>query len=81
MKNGADLDTIMSRGKFDYLVYDDMDWSRFPGGRSMMTAIDDGVATKALTPVFHSREKLYSGRVIRQFSESDVYVFRRTSAR
>lgn len=81
VKNGADLDAIMSRGKFDYLVYDDLNWSVFPGGESMMRAIHDGVATRSLVPVFHSREKLYSGRVTRSFTERDVYVFKRAAAR
>jgi hypothetical protein len=73
----ATLDSIMKQRGFDYLIYDDRYWNQYPGGKLMTGVVHSAVSRKFLVPVYHSREKLYSGRVRRQFAETDVYVYKR----
>lgn len=77
----AALDSIMQQGGFDYLIFDDRYWYQYSGGKQMSDVVHLAVSNKTLIPVYHSREKLYSGRVRREYTESDVYVYRRATAR
>lgn len=77
----ATLDSIMKQRGFDYLIYDDRYWNQYPGGKLMTGVVHSAVSRKILVPIYHSREKLYSGRVRRQFAETDVYVYKRADAK
>jgi len=70
-----DLKSVLRHGGYRYVIYDDRDWRTFYGGELMSLAIKSAVARGILVPVRASREKLYSSRTMRDFSESDVYVF------
>jgi hypothetical protein len=74
------LDSIMKQKGMDYLIYDDRYWNQYPGGKLMTGVVHSAVARKTLIPIYHSREKLYSGRITRAYSESDVYVYKRADA-
>lgn len=74
------LDSIMGQRGFDYLIYDDRYWNQYPGGKLMTGVIHSAIARKVLVPVHSSREKLYSGRVTREFTETNVYVLKRANA-
>ena len=77
----ATLDSIMKQRGFDYLIYDDRYWNQYAGGEMMSGVVHSAVSRKVLLPVFRSRERLYSGRVKREYTETDVYVYRRASAK
>jgi len=78
VSSAGDLDKILRAGKYDYLIYDDRDWSDFEGGPAMSSAVRSAVATGALVPVHRSRERLYGSRLLRTSTLTTVYVLRRT---
>jgi hypothetical protein len=71
------LDSAMTRGKFDYVIYDARSWKGMEGGENMMLAMDDAIRTGSLIPVRKFRERLYTSRINKSYHESDVYVLRR----
>lgn len=73
----GDLNRVMRQGRYDYLIYDDRDWSDFVGGSAMSSAITSAIGQGLLMPVHRSRQKLYSSRFLRTFRETTVYVLRR----
>lgn len=75
--SATDLDKIMREGRYDYLIYDDRDWSNFVGGSAMSSAVRSGLGQGTLVPVRQFRERLYSSRFFRDFTETTVYVLRR----
>jgi hypothetical protein len=79
--SAAALDSVLAGGRYDYVVYDDRDWSAFAGGASMTTAVKQSVSTGALVPVRLFRIPLYTSRVRRQYDMATVYVFARARPR
>lgn len=75
----AALDSVLDKGRFDYVIYDDRDWSQFPSGTSMMTAIHQSIAGGALIPIHSFHVPLYTSRVRRRFEMASVYVLARAS--
>lgn len=75
--SAGDVDKIVRDGAYDYLIYDDRDWSDFMGGSAMSRAVRSAMLQGTLVPVHQSREKLYSSRFMRDFTETTVYVLRR----
>jgi hypothetical protein len=73
----AALDSLMSRERYDYVIFDDRNWSQFPGGGQMGEVIRSAIKAGTLVPVYRSREPLYTSRVRRTSSRSNVYVLRR----
>jgi len=73
----AALDSVMSGSGYDYLIFDDRNWSLFPGGAQMGEVVRAGMVAGTLVPVHHSRELLYTSRVRRTASRASVYVLRR----
>jgi len=74
MASARDLRSVLERGNYRYVIYDDRDWRAFPSGDAMVSAIRSAIAEGVLVPVHKSRERLYTNRVMRDFSESEVYV-------
>lgn len=77
----ASLDSLMSREGFQYVIFDDRNWGQFPGGAQMGDVIHGAMREGMLVPVHRSREPLYTSRVRRTSSRSDVYVLRRNPRR
>lgn len=75
--SGAKLDSVLTARSFDYVIYDDRDWSSFVGGREMTKAVREGVAAGSLQRVHVSHERLYSSQVRRKFETTVVYVLKR----
>ncbi|MEO7684031.1 MAG: hypothetical protein ABIU86_08855, partial [Gemmatimonadaceae bacterium] len=71
-----DLDRVVRAGRYDYLIYDDRDWSDFLGGSAMSSAVNSAMAAGTLMPVQEFRERLYSSRLFREFKETRVLVLR-----
>jgi hypothetical protein len=74
----SDLDAVLRDGGFDYVIYDDRDWSDFAGGSQMASAVKSAIHGGSLVPVHEFRERLYSSRFLRAFTETTVYVLRRS---
>ena len=71
-----DLADVIREGGYDYLIYDDRDWSDFLGGSEMSSAVRSAIARGTLLPVREFRARLYSSRLLRDFRETTVYVLR-----
>jgi hypothetical protein len=76
------LDSVLSAGSYQGLIYQFRDWTRYEGGKQMMGAVDDAVNSGylAVDTVFH--EKLYTSRMAGRYQVADVAVLtRRKGAR
>jgi hypothetical protein len=72
----GDLLSVLAHGRYQYVVFDDRDWRPWPGAEKMSSVMRSAIATHALIPVHTSQQRLYSSRVMREYSETDVYVLR-----
>ena len=77
VSSSADLERIVRDGEYDYMIYDDRDWSDFVGGERMSTAVRAAMTEGRLVPVREFREKLYSSRFFRESKETRIHVLRR----
>jgi hypothetical protein len=77
VSSAADLDKVVREGGYDFMIYDDRDWSDFEGGSAMSSAVKSAIAQGTMVPVHRFNEKLYSSRFFRDFTETTVYVLRR----
>lgn len=73
------LDEVLRSGGYDYVIFDDRDWSDFYGGSAMSSSVKGAIGKGMLLPVHASRERLYSSRIRRKFTETTVYVLRRVT--
>lgn len=80
VSSSRDLLSVLAHGHYQYVVFDDRDWRPWPGGGKMSSVIHSAIATRGLIPVHRSRQRLYSSRVMREFTETTVYVLRAGSA-
>lgn len=76
VNTGAALDSVLTAGHYDRMIYQLHDWSQFIGGREMMAAVVDAIRAGYLVPdtVFH--ERLYTSRVAGRYETSDVLLLR-----
>ncbi|HEY8166200.1 MAG TPA: hypothetical protein VIF83_11660, partial [Gemmatimonadaceae bacterium] len=75
--SGAALDSALSAGRYDWMIYQLRDWSPFIGGGEMTRAVADAIRTGYLIPDTVFREKLYTSRIGRRYETSDVLLLRR----
>ena len=71
-----DLISVLNKGGYSYVIYDDRSWDNFSGGAEMESAIKSAVVTGSLVQVHNERERLYTSRARRKFDVANVYVFR-----
>jgi hypothetical protein len=71
---GAALDSVLTAGRYDYVIYQDRDWSRFVGGTSLTVAVRQAIGQGSLAPVHSFHVPLYTSRVRRRFEMATVYV-------
>jgi hypothetical protein len=76
VRSAADLDAVMREGEYNYMIYDDRDWSDFVGGSAMSNAVRAAIREGRLVPVREFRETLYSSRFFRDQTETTVYLLR-----
>ena len=79
VRNGEELRALMERGRFDFLVYEERDWSRDPGGIEMTRAVADGLARGSLREERRFRLPFTRSRFRRERApeERNVIVLRR----
>jgi hypothetical protein len=80
VSSARELQSVLERGGYEFVIYDDRDWRAFPSGETMASAIKSAMATHELLPVHMSRERLYTSRAAREFEETNVYVLRVAAA-
>jgi hypothetical protein len=73
--SGYDLVRFMKAHNYNYVIYDDRDWSGFAGGAEMQSAMKDATTTGPLHQVNFVRERLYTSRAMRDYDETGVIVF------
>jgi hypothetical protein len=76
VNTGEALDSVLTAGNYDRMIYQLHDWAQFIGGREMMAAVVDAIRGGYLVPdtVFH--ERLYTSRVAGRYEMSDVLLLR-----
>jgi hypothetical protein len=74
---GAELVEFLTKGGYDYVIYDQRDWSQFHGGAEMAKAIDDAIARHLLEPVASFDLRLATGRVRRTFESTRAVILAR----
>jgi hypothetical protein len=79
VRDGADLRAIMERAGFDFLIYEERDWSRDPGGMEMTRAVADALARGSLREERRFRLPFTRSRFRRERAaeERNVIVLRR----
>jgi hypothetical protein len=70
----ATLDSVLQSGGYSYLIYEDRDWSPFPGGSELRRAIAESLVRGSLVPVRAFDEILYTSRLLRSFRSTRVEV-------
>jgi hypothetical protein len=78
--SGEALEKLMKDNGYEYLIYDDRDWTGFAGGADMQRAISGAVSHGLLRQVHSERERLYTSRATRAFDETVVFVYQLASA-
>jgi hypothetical protein len=73
--SGYDLVRFMKANNYNYVIYDNRDWSGFAGGAEMQNALRDATTTGPLHQVNFVRERLYTSRAMRDYDETSVSVF------
>jgi hypothetical protein len=73
--SGDDLVGFMKTHKYNYVIYDNRNWSGFPGGAEMQSSIRDATTSGPLHQVNALRERLYTSRALRDYEETNVLVF------
>lgn len=77
LQTPEDLDGALADGAFDYVVYEDRDWSEDLGGSHMSELIDASVRSGVLRPVGRIDSRLYLSRIRRQWQPVVVYLLER----
>jgi hypothetical protein len=77
---GPALDSVMRRGGYRFVIYDQRDWTRFVGGAQMTSAVSDAVARRLLVPVRSFRQPLFTSRFFRRADTTTVTVLERTGS-
>lgn len=68
------LASLLRRGGYSYVIYEERNWSQFPGGTNMQRAIAESRAAGMLTPVKSFDERLYTSRLRREYRVTHVDV-------
>ena len=69
------LASSLRDGEFTHLIYEERDWSMFPGGSEMKAAVTQAVEQGELTPLRSFDERLYTSRARRSYRETRVTIF------
>ncbi len=76
ISSADEMVTMLTKGGYSYVIYDDRSWGRFPGGAEMESAVKSAVQRGSLVPVHQTRERLYTSMLKREFEDTNVYVLR-----
>jgi hypothetical protein len=76
LRTAGDLRQQLRRGGYTYLLYDDRDWSEFPGGERMDRLIAEAISTGVLRPERSFAIRRVTSRIGRQSEPSTVRLLR-----
>lgn len=71
-------DELRARG-FDYVIYEDRDWSRYPGGTAMARVVHEAMSQGVLVPVQTFSLHLVTSRLLGRWAPTTVLVLRAPS--
>jgi hypothetical protein len=77
VKTGADLLRVLEVAHYDYIIFDDREWSSMIGGAMMVAAINEAVAQGFVYPVARFNLCLITGRVRGTSMAARVVVLKR----
>jgi hypothetical protein len=80
-ESGEPLDSLLARGKFRYVIYENRDWSPFYGGSEMERAVGDAYRKGILKRVETFEDTLFTSRFNRSYRMAKVHVLERTAIR
>ena len=75
--SGAKLDSVLAGGGYRYVIYEDRDWSIYPGGAEAQRAIDESLRSGALRNVVSFDDTLYTSRFRRTYRTSRLHLLER----
>jgi hypothetical protein len=76
----ARLDSVLTRGGYSHVIFENRDWSLYPGGRGTQRAVVDALRHGLLRQVASFDCALYTSRFRREFRQTRVYVFAYSAA-
>jgi hypothetical protein len=79
VNNAAALDSVLAEGRFDYVFYEDRDWSTFLGGKEMQNAMVDGYRRGSLKRVMSFVDTLYTSRFDERYRITQALLLKRTA--
>jgi hypothetical protein len=80
LRDTAHLERVMAEGGFDFLLYDDADWSQEVGGSRMTALVRGAVAEGRLVPVRTFHVERVTSRIGGVVEPSTVHLLRRRNA-
>jgi hypothetical protein len=81
LPDGASLLARLRAAGYRYVIYEDWDWSLYPGGAVMVRTINDAVARGFLTPIERFSLDLMNSRLLAHSIPATVRVFQVPAAR
>jgi hypothetical protein len=79
VNGGAGLDSVLARGGYSYVIFENRDWSVYPGGSEAQDAVRDALHNGLLRRVALFDCALYTSRFRGEFRRTKVYVFERST--
>jgi hypothetical protein len=77
--NGEELDRVLDKGGYRYMIYEDREWDSFLGGRQMSEAVADATRKGMLREVRRFDERLFLSRIRRIAEPTVVLLLERTA--
>ena len=79
--NAESFDSLLARGRFRYVIYENRNWSDFYGGSEMQSAVGDAYRKGLLKPVRTFNDTLFTSRFNRSYRTTKVHLLERATAR
>jgi len=75
---GAKLDSLLARDHYRYVIYENRNWTLFPGGSDMQNAVLDAYREGLLKKVVSFEDTLFTSRARRTYRTTRVHVLERS---
>ena len=79
VQTGRALDSVLTAGKYDFVLFENRDWSMYPGGDAMESAIEDGFRNGTLKHFTSFVDTLYTSRWDKKFRVTRTFLFKRAA--
>jgi hypothetical protein len=80
-RSGESLDSLLAKGNFRYVIYENRDWSDYYGGGDMQSAVGDAYRKGLLKRVRTFEDTLFTSRFKRSFRTTKVHLLERAATR